>query len=91
LNFERRISLYHHLEIMSTPRAEVAPKIFSGLAGQLTEYFKTAVGFPGEETAAPASGSLFLTLTGQKSVPARPAEGFTESINGIEEKLYLSA
>jgi len=57
----------------------------------LIDSVKTAVDFPGEEIAAPASGSLFLTLAGQKTVPARPAEGFTESINGKQEELYFRA
>ena len=42
----------------------------------LTDIFKTAVGFPGEETAAPALGLALSAPAGQKSVPARPPRGF---------------
>ncbi|MGM0483388.1 MAG: hypothetical protein ACQERI_02420 [Candidatus Krumholzibacteriota bacterium] len=36
---------------------------------RLIDYFKTAVDFPGEEIAAPASGSLFLTLRVRNPCP----------------------
>ena len=37
--------------------------------GLLIDSVETAVGFPGEETAAPASGSLFLTLRVRNPCP----------------------
>jgi len=47
--------------------------------------FKIAVDSPGEGTATPASGSLFLPLKGQKTMPAHPAEGF-ETIQAPDNK-----
>jgi len=43
---------------------------------RLCACFKTAVGFPGEETAAPALGLALSAPVGQKSVPACPPRGF---------------
>ncbi len=55
--------------------------------GQLIESVKTAVDFPGEEIAAPTSGSLFLPLRVRNPCPLTLRRVLTSSINWKVSKL----